>query len=74
MSVAIGTMNVQMNVLLLSEEIFLVCKAEMEIRNCYLLVALGIPQIQRKIRQNPCFKAILNLSPLESLLGHRHLY
>lgn len=55
----IGTMNV----ILCSEEMLLVCKAEMKIRNCYLLVASGTTGIENN-KTKPLLSSNFELKPI----------
>lgn len=55
----IGTMNV----ILHSEEMLLVCKAEMKIRNCDLLVASGTTGIENN-KTKPLLSSNSQLKPI----------
>ena len=63
MMVVIRIMHV---IILLSEEKFLIGKAKAQIRNCYLLIALGTTDTDSD-KTKSCFQATLSLSPSESL-------
>lgn len=62
MKIVFGTTHI----ILSSEKIFLICKTETQIRNCYLLIALGTADTDND-KTKPCFRAIPSLSPSESL-------